>query len=76
MGVTIRIIDADAAEERLLAAPESCAAGATRNFGGNALVRISRRSIYRRRDGRCSDTLVPDQGRRGWNGPAGSVPSG
>jgi hypothetical protein len=45
MGVTIRIIDADAAEARLLAAPESCAAGATRNFGGNALVRISRPSI-------------------------------
>jgi len=45
MGVTIRIIDADAAEARLLAAPESCAAGATRNFGGSALVRISRRSI-------------------------------
>jgi hypothetical protein len=76
MGVTIRIIDADAAEARLLAAPESCAAGATHNFGSNALVRISRRSIYRRRDGRCSDTLVPDQGRRGWHGPAVSVPSG
>jgi hypothetical protein len=42
MGVTIRIIDADAAEERLLAAPESCAAGATHNVGGHALVRISR----------------------------------
>jgi hypothetical protein len=76
MGVTIRIIDADAAEERLLAAPESCAAGATRNFGGNALVRISRPSIYRWRDGRRGDTLVPDQGRRGWHGPAVSVPSG
>ena len=45
MRVTIRIIDADAAEERLLAAPESCAAGATHNVGSNALVRISRRSI-------------------------------
>jgi len=76
MGVTIRIIDADAAGERLLAPPESCAAGATHNFGGNALVRISRRSIYRRRDGRCSDTLVPEQGRRGWHCPAVSVPSG
>jgi hypothetical protein len=73
--VTIRIIDADAAEARLLAAPESCAAGATRNVGGNALVRISRRSIYRR-DGRRGDTLVPDQGRRGWHGPAVSFPSG
>jgi hypothetical protein len=57
MGVTKRIIDADAAEARLLAAPESCAAGATRNHGGNALMRISRRSIYRRRDGRRGDTL-------------------
>jgi hypothetical protein len=76
MGVTIRIIDADAAEERLLAPPESRAAGATRNFGSNARVRISRRSIYRRRDGRRGDTLVPDQGRRGWHGPAVSVPSG
>jgi hypothetical protein len=45
MRVTIRITDADAAEERLLAAPESCAAGATHNFGSKALVRISRRSI-------------------------------
>jgi hypothetical protein len=45
MRVTIRIIDADAAEERLLAAPESCAAGATRDFGSGARVRISRRSI-------------------------------
>ena len=76
MRVTIRIIDADAAEERLLAAPESCAAAATRDFGGKALVRISRRSIYRRRDGRRGDTLVPDQGRGGWHGPAVSVPSG
>ena len=48
MGVMIRIIDADAAEERLLAAPESCAAGATRNFGGNALG-SPRWSIQRRR---------------------------
>jgi len=32
MRVTIRIIDADAAEARLLAAPESCAADATRNL--------------------------------------------
>ena len=76
MRVTIRIIDADAAEERLLAAPESRAAGATHNLGGKALVRISRRSIYRRRDGRRGDTLVPDQGRRGWHGPAVTIPSG
>jgi len=41
MRVTIRIIDADAAEARLLAAPESCAAGATRNFGSSARAHLA-----------------------------------
>jgi hypothetical protein len=76
MGVTIRIIDADAAEARLLAAPESCAAGATRNFGGNARVRIPP-PVHIPAAGRPARRhLVPDQGRRGWHGPAVTGPSG